>query len=183
MRINRRTAIQQLAIISAGVALLPSCLQDHSKASILLRHMKVDAGQEHLLEELTVTLIPSGPTPGAREVSAHLFTLRMLDDCSPRKDQDKFLRGLDQLDKASRSASGKSFIKASPAERAALLSSIESKKVTDQDLDFCYFTTKRMTILAYSSSQYYLTKIQVYELVPGRWHGCVPVKAQLNAAS
>ncbi|HEV2478171.1 MAG TPA: hypothetical protein VGS79_00845, partial [Puia sp.] len=60
-----------------------------------------------------------------------------------------------------------------------LLTALETKKFPDQDLIFFYTTTKKLTIQAYTSSQYYLTKIQVYELVPGRWHGCVPVKPNI----
>jgi hypothetical protein len=55
--------------------------------------------------------------------------------------------------------------------------------MTDADVNFFYATVKRLTILAYSSSQYFLTKVQVYELVPGRWQGCIPVKTPTRKAS
>lgn len=183
MPATRRNVLKQLVLISAGAALLPSCLEDHSKAAILLQHFKIDNDQEKLLEELTATLIPSGATPGAREVSAHLFVLKMLDDCTSKEDRDQYLRGLQQFDNAARQTTGSSFVKAGPERRAALVSSLEAKKNTDPDLHFFYDTTKRLTIQAYMSSQYFLTKVRVYELVPGRWHGCVPVKPQLNPAT
>jgi hypothetical protein len=167
--------MKQLALLSTGALLLPSCMEDHSKAPILLHNYKIDNDQEQLLEILTAAIVPSGATPGAKEVSAHLFTLKMLDDCFSKEDRDKYLKGMQQFDAAARTGSGRSFVKSSPAQREALLSSIEDKKLVDADLTFFYSTTKRMTILAYSSSQYYLTKVQVYELVPGRWHGCLPV--------
>jgi hypothetical protein len=126
---------------------------------------------------LTATIIPSGITPGARDVSAHLFVLKMLDDCFSKEDQDKFLRGLQQLDNASRQTTGAAFLKTDPTQRASLLTALESQKLPDQDLNFFYAATKKLTIQAYTSSKYYLTKVQVYELVPGRWHGCVPVKS------
>jgi hypothetical protein len=167
--------MKQLALLSAGALLLPSCMEDHSKAPILLHNFKIDNDQEQLLEALTATIIPSGATPGAKEVSAHLFTLKMLDDCYSKEDRSTYLKGMQQFDTAARTAAGQSFVRSSPAQREALLTSIEGKKLVDPDLTFFYSTTKRMTILAYSSSQYYLTKVQVYELVPGRWHGCFPV--------
>ena len=167
--------MKQLALLSTGAFLLPSCMEDHSKAPLLLHNYKIDNDQEQLLETLTAAIIPSGATPGAKEVSAHLFTLKMLDDCYSKEDRDKYLNGMRQFDAAAHTSSGHSFVKSSPAQREVLLTSIEGKKLTDKDLTFFYSTTKRMTILAYSSSQYYLTKIQVYELVPGRWHGCFPV--------
>ena len=167
--------MKQLALLSTGALLLPSCMEDHSKAPILLHNFKIDNDQEQLLETLTAAIIPSNATPGAKEVSAHLFTLKMLDDCYSKEDRDKYLKGMQQFDAAARTTSGQSFVRSSPAQRQALLTAIEGKKLVDTDLTFFYSTTKRMTILAYSSSQYYLTKIQVYELVPGRWHGCFPV--------
>ena len=175
--------MKQLALLSTGALLLPSCMEDHSKAPVGLHNYKIDDRQEQLLETLTATIIPSGPTPGASDVSAHLFTLKMLDDCYSKDDRDKYLKGMQQFDAAARAASGRSFVKSSPAERERLLASIEGKKLSDAALNFFYSTTKRMTILAYSSSQYYLTRIQVYELVPGRWHGCTPVKPRSNVVS
>ena len=180
---SRRNAIKRLVLISAGAALLPACFHDHPKPAILTKHFQLNDDQQQQLEELTATMIPSGTTPGARDVSAHLFVLKMLDDCFSKDDQDKFLRGLQQLDNASRQTAGAAFLKADATQREALLTALESQKLTDQDLNFFYTRTKRLTSLAYTTSQYYLTKIQVYELVPGRWHGCVPVKTRSNAAS
>jgi hypothetical protein len=183
MNINRRTAIRRLALVSVGAAILPSCLQDHSKAPILLRHFKIDGDQERSLEELTATLIPTTDTPGARDVSAHLFVLKMLDDCSSPEDQQGFLKGLQKLDDAARSATGKSFGASDASARAFLLSDIEGGKQQDPELKQFYTTTKKLTILAYSTSPWFLTKVQVYELVPGRWHGCVAVQPHPASAS
>ena len=181
--ITRRTAIRRLALISAGAALLPSCLQDESGKAGRYRNFTVDKDQERLLEELTVTLIPSSDTPGAKEIAAHLFVWKMLDDCAPPGDSAKFLRGMHLFDAAARQMGGKSFALLEPGARERLLQAIESGKLPDGDLKFFYSTAKRLTILAYSSSQYFLTRVQVYELVPGRWHGCVPVQAKEKKAS
>jgi Gluconate 2-dehydrogenase subunit 3 len=183
MTINRRSAIRQLALISVGAALLPACMGNHSKPALELKNFKVGEDQQKFLEELTATLIPTTATPGAREVSAHLFVLKMMDDCFSKKDQDKFFKGMTRMDEASRSTLGTSFSKATPTRRESLLEQIESGKTPGEELHFFYSTTKKLTIQAYSSSSMFLTKIQVYELVPGRFHGCVPVKQQLKSAS
>jgi hypothetical protein len=175
MTINRRTAIRQLAFLSASAALLPSCLGDHSKPDLVLNHFTVNDAEQRTLDTLTATLIPTTDTPGARETGASLFILKMLDDCSSKSDQDNFFKGLRQLDDASRKMSGATFVKASGAQREALLTAIGDKKIPGDELNFFYSTARKLTILSYSSSQYFLTKVQVYELVPGRWHGCVPV--------
>ncbi len=183
MTINRRTALRQLVFLSAGAALLPSCLHNSSKSAILLRNFTVDNDQEKLLEELSATLIPTTSTPGAREVAAHLFVLKMLDDCSTKEDQVKFMKGLQAFGDAARAASGTSFADSSPARREAFLDSVDGGKTGDETVQFFDSTAKRLTIQAYTSSPFFLTRVQVYELVPGRWHGCVPVKTQLRTAS
>jgi hypothetical protein len=179
MLVNRRNALKRLALVSAGAILLPACLHNPVKPATVTKNFQLSGDQERQLEELTAAIIPSGTTPGAREVSAHRFVLRMLDDCFSKADRDRYLRGFGQLDNASRQTAGADFLEADPTQRTTLLTALETKKLPDEDLDFFYTTTKRLTIQAYMSSQCYLTKIQVYELVPGRWHGCVPVKSNI----
>jgi hypothetical protein len=144
--------------------------------------MTVDTGQVQLLEELTATLIPSDDTPGAREISAHLFVLKMLDGCSSAADQEKFMKGLTAFEAASKSSSGNGFADASAAQRAALLTAFEGGTTSSPEAVYFYSTVKKLTIQAYTSSQFYLTRVRVYELVPGRFHGCVPVRGQPAAA-
>ncbi len=205
MVVNRRTALRQFLVISAGAALLPSCLQDRSKSTILLKNFQIGAHEEASLAELAETIIPATSTPGAKDISAHLFALKMLDDCYSKDDREKFLKGLQQLDEAAKTASGQSFVKCTSAQREALIGEIEGRIASGKgapssgngtassgtgahaagggpasstgELNFCYSVMKRLTILAYSSSQFFLTKVHVYELVPGRYHGCVPVKS------
>jgi hypothetical protein len=175
---NRRTAFKQLLFVSAGAALIPSCMEDKSKASVLLKNFSISAEQEQLLAEIAETIIPKTDTPGAKDISAHLFALKMLDDCSSKEDLEKFVRGLTAFEDLAKKDLGKSFTEATIAERSKLLTQLEAQKDKEQQDDAVKFygKMKSLTIQAYTSSQFYLTKIQVYELVPGRYHGCVPVK-------
>jgi hypothetical protein len=176
MLLNRRSVIKQFAFISAGVLLVPSCLQDKSKSGILLQNIKVDADQEKILAELAETIIPATDTPGAKDVSAHLFALMMVDDCYNKTDQEKFIKGLEQFASFAKTSEGKSFVDCSVSQREAILARVSARKSDVDALSFFYSKIKQLTIQAYTSSQYFLTKVQVYEIIPGRYHGCVPVK-------
>jgi hypothetical protein len=173
MPLTRRQAIRQFLYVSAGVVLIPSCMEDRSKSSILLRNLTITADQEKLLAELAETIIPKTSTPGAKDLSAHLFALKMIDDCRSKEDQDTFLEGLRAFEKTA----GRNFAQASLQERAKILEPLDKDKESKEPAALFYRTMKRLTIQAYTSSEYFLTKVQVYELVPGRYHGCVPVKA------
>lgn len=177
MPLTRRSAIKQFLFVSAGFALVPSCLQDKSKPAVELKNFSISADQEVLLAELTESIIPKTTSPGAKDISAHLFALKMVDDCRSKEDQDKFMAGLAAFEKQAEKISGKSFLKQTAAERKAVLTEMEKDRESKEDAVDFYRTMKRFTIQAYSSSEFFLTKVQVYELVPGRYHGCVPVKA------
>ena len=51
--LNRRALIKNLLIVTGGVLVLPACVQEKSKASILLKNMQVDGDDEALLAEVS----------------------------------------------------------------------------------------------------------------------------------
>lgn len=170
MNYSRRTAIRQLLTVSVGAALLPACLQDKSKASIVLKHLDISGEDEKLLAAYCETIIPATDTPGAKDISAHLFALQMIDDCYRKDDQQRFISALNKFD-------GEAFMKASAAEKENILLKADGNKDDKDDQVFLYRTLKRLTIQAYTSSEFYLTKVQVYKLIPGKFITSVPVTA------
>lgn len=173
---DRRSTLKTLFIISAGAALIPSCLQQEKKSTLSYKNIKVDSNDENLVSELGETIIPKTTTPGAKDVKASAFTLMMVDDCYTPADQDKFVKGMKEFDGYSKKKFNTSFIDASTAQRLDVLKSIEDKKDVPENVSYFLNTTKRLTLQAYTSSEYYLTKVHVYQLVPGKFYGCVPVK-------
>lgn len=172
---SRRTVLRQLFFISAGATLLPRCMEDKSKASIMLKNFSISADQESMLAEMAETIIPKTDTPGAKDISAHLFALKMVDDCYKKEDRDKFVKGLAAFESFAKQESGKAFIDADAGEREKVIAALNEDIKSASDLSFFYQSMKRLTIQAYTTSQFYLTKVNVYQLVPGRFKGCVPV--------
>ena len=177
MAVNRRTVIKQIFCFSAGITLLPtSFVARANSSSMLLKTVRISYDQEKTLESLTDTLIPSTKTPGAKAAGAHLFIVKMLDDCYRREDQQRFTNGLEQFEKIAVKQYGKEFYKCTQPERETILAGIDGKKGLDAALTYFYSVSKRLTIQAYTSSQFYLTNVQVYKMIPGKFQGCVPVK-------
>ena len=173
---NRRAAIRNVVIFSAGAALLPSCMQDTGKASILLKKISISSDQEKLLAELTETILPKTDGPGAKDISAHLFALMMVDDCYKKEDQQKFMAGIIAFEAKAKKQFGKPFIDCNAKEKEGLLTELEANRSGDENLAYFYSTVKKLTIQAYTTSKFYLTNVKVYKLVPGPFSGCVPVK-------
>ncbi|MFY0255273.1 gluconate 2-dehydrogenase subunit 3 family protein [Chitinophaga sp. 30R24] len=176
MAVNRREALKQLLYVSAGLAILPACLQHTNRLSLTLKHIQVNGDQEKMLAELVETILPATSTPGAKALSAHLFALIMIDDCYKKEEQQQWMNGLKAFDEACKKLNGHTFLKSTVPQRTSLVASLEANKDAKDDLTFFYKAIKRLTIQAYTSSQYFLTNVNVYELVPARYKGCVPLK-------
>jgi Gluconate 2-dehydrogenase subunit 3 len=173
---QRRTVIKQLAFASGALLLIPSCMQSKNETSISLKKIKIDADQEKILAALTETIIPETGSPGAKAVLAHLFVLMMVDDCYTSADQQKFITGLKNFEANTKKQYSKSFINCTAVERELLLTELETKKSGDEELAYFYTTVKKLTIQAFTTSQYFLTEVKEYKLIPGHFSGCVPVK-------
>jgi hypothetical protein len=173
---NRRVAIQQLLMIWAGVALLPSCLQNEKKVSIPLKLIHITPEDENMLAELSETILPKTDTPGAKELSAHLFALKMVDDCYSQKNQEKYMEGMKAFESFVIKKTGKSFADTGTSERQTIIAELDQQKPSDDAMSFFYLSTKRLTIQAYTTCEYYMTKIRGYKMIPGKFQGCIPLK-------
>lgn len=173
MQVTRRSALKHLFIISAGTALLPSCVNDRKGAAGTYANLPFTAKDEETLVEVSSTILPTTDTPGAKEVGALAFALRILNDCYKKEDQEKFAKGFSQFQDAVQKKYSKSFMQCSEAERIAALKHASEQKDTGEE--YFFKIIKRLTIQAYTSSEYYLTKVDVYKLVPGKFISSVKV--------
>lgn len=176
MLLDRRTAIKRFMIIAGGLVLVPSCMTEDDESSASFTHFTIGHDEEKMMSELCGTIIPATDTPGAKEINAHLFVLKMVDDCYGKEDQDRFMSGMKQFEKLAGKRFDSSFERCTDKEKAALLNAVEKKEGIGEDIYFFYSATKALTIQGYTTSEYYLTKINEYQLVPGYFNGCAPVK-------
>lgn len=173
--VNRRDVLKQFAVVAAGFAIIPSCMQDRSKSALLLKKISILPSDEAMLFELCETILPKTDTPGAKDIDAHLFVLKMVDDCRTREEQTKFINGMSEFNKFCKSKHGDEFVDCKEETRRKIVEELIAKKEETTDLTSFFNTVKSLVMQSYTSSKYYLTNVQVYELIPGRYHGCVSI--------
>jgi hypothetical protein len=176
MPLDRREAIKKILIVAGGVWLLPSCLSEESKAPLSLKNICITDHEESMLAALASVIIPTTNTPGASEVNAHVFALKMIDNCYEKEDRNKFSIGLQQFDKLVNKQNGYSFTESPITEKERFLTSLEKGQDIPKEVLFFYSNFKELCIRGYLTSKYYLTKVQIYQLVPVHFNGCFPVK-------
>lgn len=129
---------------------------------------------ENLLAEVVETIIPATDTPGAKELGVHTFVQTMVKDCYDQKAQENLTNGLDQLDQYSQQVFKKSFSAGTSPQRIHIL---EGMALSDDPTKKAFYSmVKNLTIQGYLNSEYVMTNLTHYELVPGRFQGCVPVE-------
>lgn len=175
MQIDRRSALRQLFIISAGVAILPACVNDKKPASYAFSNLPVTAKEEEILAALSSTIIPTTDTPGAKEVAAHAFALRMLNDCYNKENRERFVNGFKQFQEKVQQQYNKSFEKCTADEQAKIVAAAIAAQDAGNDAAYFFNTFKHLTIKGFTGSEYFLTKVEVYKLVPGKYISSVKV--------
>lgn len=170
---KRRTVLKQLALTLGTVVSLPAWATQWSpQATSSYPNLAISPSQEILLAEIVETIIPTTDTPGAKEIGVHQFILTMLNDCYEKSAQDSFSTGLTSLEALTKTSFGKLFVECTPAQRLDILRKMEGSTDKNAFLPF----VKRLTIQGYLNSEYVMTNLLIYELVPARFNGCFPVK-------
>ncbi len=70
---------------------------------------------------------------------------------------------------------GKSFINCDPGQKNTIIAELDASKSKDARSYF-YHTVKRLTVQAYTTSEFFLTRVHIYKMIPGRFEGCVPLQ-------
>jgi hypothetical protein len=176
MTISRRLLIKQLMLAAGGAALLPSCKFESKETTS--DAFLLSGNQNELLAEMAETIIPATTIPGAKALKVEEFINVIVTDCFDKESQDKFLKGLSAVEELSKKKFNNSFVAITADQRNELFNDLDSRKegTPQEAIDF-FPMVKGLTIHGYMSSQYILTEVNPWPLVPGPARGCVEVTA------
>ncbi len=191
---KRRDALARVALLVGGTlsaptmaAFLEGCTTADQSGGKAFTAFSND--QLKLVAEIAEVIIPATDTPGAKEAQVAEFIQLMLKDCYYPKDQNSFLKGLQEL-------SDKDFMSASPEVRIEWLTAAEDsayaaadqtaqrrKAALDAGRTFdepgvpFFRLMKELTLLGYFTSEAGATQALDYMPVPGSFNGCIPLEA------
>ena len=171
---DRRLALKQLALFTGGLMAFPSC--DFSRENVLEAYEKLQVSEAHrsLLAKVVETILPGGDIVGARELDMQDFVLVMANDCLNEDDQIRFVKGLKNFDSYVKKHAGSSFEEMDQeAAEKNFVNIIGSEDESGQMEELKYFlnTTKRFTLQGYLSSEYFMTEVMPYNMIPGGFQG------------
>lgn len=170
---ERRVALKNMAAAMGAMAVLPAWASGWNKQSLATNQL-LAADQSKILNALVESIIPKTDTQGAGELGVGDFVQKMVKDCYDKKSQDSLANGIEALNTKSSKTFGKAFTDASKEQKLQLLQDLDKNGDTNQKAFLGL--VKNLTIQGYMNSEYVMTNITHYEMIPARYHGCVPVK-------
>jgi hypothetical protein len=129
--ISRREAILRMSVLLGGVALIGSgALISGCKAEKTgTVGAPFTADDIAYLDEIADTILPTTSTPGAKAAKTGAFMALMVTDTYHEDDDKTFRDGMRKLDDLSKQKNGgASFMKATPAQRLALLQELDKEQ-------------------------------------------------------
>jgi hypothetical protein len=176
--INRREALSRVAIIMGGTVLGAEAFLTGCKTNT--KGVKFSQEDIDFLNEVGETILPATNTPGAKAANVGAFMQTMVSDCYEAKDQEIFMKGMEELNVACKKHHGKTFMDSTPEERTAFLTELdkeakEYQKNKQKEEPTHYFTMiKQLTLSGLFTSKIGATEVLRYVAVPGKFEGCVP---------
>lgn len=139
--------------------------------------------KKELLAALAETIIPTTNTPGAREAGVGDFIYLMIQECTDKKTQNKFLDGIKDLEDYCSMHFNKNYPDCSFSEQQLVMKHFQQKgrpmggifgKAQHKLLGKSFFTTlKEYTAKGYCTSELGMTKGLAYLPIPETFKGCV----------
>ncbi len=177
-----------MAVAGAGITMLQACNFGEERLPIALNNLQVTLPQEDLLKQVVSAIIPEGELPGALSLEADKFVWVMADDCMSQEDQSIFMNGIKGFNPFVRALTEKEFSDIPEEERPGVLQRVMDAEITDvpedgdgnprfvvDDVKRFLGRTKQWTMTGYMQSEYIMSEIMPYSLVPTFFKGCVDV--------
>jgi hypothetical protein len=184
---DRRTALKNMALLAGSLLYLPAC--EKNNPPLPLKNLQLTNRDADLLADICEAIIPETNLPGARTLAVYDFVLRMVDDCLKAKEQEDFQKGLLQFEASARHYFQQDFKKLDLPQKSQILASIANADdlVATETLDPAVLkaflkTTRQLTIQGFMGSEYVMTEVFPYKLVPGSYINCRP-KDQIRFTS
>ena len=195
---QRREVLRLLAAGAALPVLSPALLAHLQEAQTQVgstyKLRTLSPQQNDLVVAMIDLIIPVTDTPGAKAARVNEFIDVILTDWANDDERQAFLNGLANIDKRSRELFGKDFVDASVEQQTTLLRAIDDAAMAghsnrrlarhgntipeerDKQLQGNFWDVfKGITVHGYYTSEIGFTQEENLQIIPGAYHGCVPL--------
>ena len=168
---KRRSALQKIAWVSGGIAMLPYYCSTQPERTVY-SNLPITIPDRNLINLLSNLILPED-TEGFPTMESRLdFILTMVNDGLDSQEISDYLYGMAAFRKYVIAIYGTSFEELVAEDQLACI----GKTIDCSDeKSFFVHTIKRHSLGHFTSSEKYMKDYLNFEFMPGRYYGCVPV--------
>jgi hypothetical protein len=167
---DRRSALIQLGITAGGILAFTACHNKDQKAiTDAYSKLGISETEQNFVHALGESIIPSDPqVKGSSDLNLGSFVLLMVNDCMSQDDQTKYVKGLRTFKKSVEKLKLKD-----QALLDAITTGINGDENNPEEMPIRVFLsrTKEYLIQGFITSQYFMTEIMPYQMIPGKFNG------------
>jgi len=166
---KRRKAIQNMAIVSSSLLLLPGCQVGESLPTY--SNIPLEGDDRKFLKRMINAILPQGENPVSTPETTSHFILTMVNDCYKPKEITKFVRGMKLFEQHIKDDYQESFQEMNDNQYVLLFTEVTNSPIFPKSMKYFLSTTKSLTVRHYTTSQYFLKEKMDWEFAPGRYLG------------
>ena len=168
-QITRREWVKGMALATLGTVAF------YDATSISPTQFNFTSAEDQILELIMGAIIPESSIPGAISLGVPVFVKTMMKDCYEAKAQQSFKNVLSEIPKLFLNENKKEIYSASESEKEQFIFSLEKGK-HGVEAQKTLATLKGLTIQGYMSTEYIMVNHLNYQMAPGFFNGCAPIK-------
>jgi hypothetical protein len=168
-QITRREWVKGMALATLGTVAF------YDAKSISPTYFNFTLAEDQTLELIMGAIIPESSIPGAISLGVPVFVKTMMKDCYEVKAQQSFKNVMVEIPKLFLTENKKEISTATESEKEQFIFSLEKGK-HGVEAQKTLATLKGLTIQGYMSTEYIMVNHLNYQMAPGFFNGCAPIK-------
>ena len=186
---KRRDAIKRTALImgyavsaTAIAGVMNGCKADTTTPADIWKPKFLSDIQWKNLSEATERILPKTDTPGAKDVMVDRLIDELMHSIYKPEASKVFAAGLDKMEADAQATHSKSFHLLDDAQKDDLLTATMNAAKTERDNNPdaenppFFNTLKELTFLGFFTSEKIGEEVLVYDPIPTRYDGCIPLE-------
>jgi len=168
-QITRREWVKGMALATLGTVAF------YDAKSLSPSNFNLSLAEDQTLELIMGAIIPESSIPGAISLGVPNFVKTMMKDCYEIKAQQSFKNVMGDIPNLFLTENKKEISSASESEKEQFLFQLEKGK-HGAEAQKTLATLKGLTIQGYMSTEYIMINHLNYQMAPGFFNGCAPIK-------
>jgi hypothetical protein len=168
-QITRREWVKGMALATLGTVAF------YDAKSLSPSNFNFSLAEDQNLELIIGAIIPESSIPGAISLGVPNFVKTMMKDCYEVKAQQSFKNVMGDIPKLFLTENKKQISMATESEKEQFLFQLEKGK-HGVEAQKTLATLKGLTIQGYMSTEYIMVNHLNYQMAPGFFNGCAPIK-------